>query len=1019
MKPELLVMRAFGAYPGEETVDFRKLGDKALLLIYGPTGGGKSTLLDAMCVALYGESSGGERTGRQMRSDHAAVDTQTEVAFTFLLGKDRYLAQRIPEQERPKKRSAGMTRQANMATLSKEVVEGGLASWKVIADGWNDVTAKVTEIFGFDVVQFRQVEILPQGKFEDFLKAGSQAREDILESLFHTSFFGAIEQALMDRARALEAEVGKVREEVTTLHAAAGVESGEELTATLSALEGDIARLKDGVTALQSQEDAARDACMKAQTVQALFDELAAAQVAQAALCRRADEMRITEEVLANNRKAAQLDDVVSAARQRRHEHGQAIKALNAATETQTAAGVALAQASQTLAAEEGKAPERERLAGERATLTALREKVGQLGNAGARRDAAVKAKGDADGNLKAARMDLEVVTKQIERTQADQTKDAVLAGKAGEATLLLRQKTALQAKLSRLGEMVVRAKRGDEVVKQDKQAVRDAEKAHNEAEKAHVALDARWRKHHAVVLAKSLDKGQPCSVCGSKSHPDPARGRADSPSDGEMDDAASVVKEAAKHLADARDTHTKSSTTLAGLKEKIDELKEELGEDAKVDADVLIREIAAAKREQGLADEAKGRLAGHEEALKEAGKQKLKLEATIKVAENASSRALAEASGAEAELKALEVDLPPAYRTGEALEGAIVRVGDQIEKMDNSLKAARNAAGVAESGLARAQAALEAAAKAEVATKTARGAAEQSLQERLRAAGFTDESVLAAARIPDEVQAHLDSEASAYKEATAGARDRLQRAEAVCAGQTVPDTARFLETHTAAQAATRDARQRLSTGEERLRSLKEIGGKVQTALVRVRRAEEQYAVVGSLAKFAHGDNPHRMSLHRYVLSSMLDSVLSVASRNFMQMSNGRYLIKRRADVRDQRAHAGLDLAVLDHYTGGDRDVVTLSGGEKFLAALSLALALAEVVQGYAGGIRLESVFVDEGFGSLDDDTLDRAMQVFGDMREKGRLVGIISHVAELRERIDAKLEVISTRDGSSTQFHL
>jgi len=180
---------------------------------------------------------------------------------------------------------------------------------------------------------------------------------------------------------------------------------------------------------------------------------------------------------------------------------------------------------------------------------------------------------------------------------------------------------------------------------------------------------------------------------------------------------------------------------------------------------------------------------------------------------------------------------------------------------------------------------------------------------------------------------------------------------------------------------------------------------------------EKQNQVLGYVADVANGNNPWKLTFQRFVLGALLDDVLVAASERLKIMSRGRYLLLRERNVADRRQAAGLALAVQDHYTGDSRPVGTLSGGESFLAALSLALGLADVVQSYAGGIRLDAMFIDEGFGSLDSEALDLAMRALEDLRAGGRLVGIISHVPELKERIDARLEVTAGKSGSQARF--
>ncbi len=256
-----------------------------------------------------------------------------------------------------------------------------------------------------------------------------------------------------------------------------------------------------------------------------------------------------------------------------------------------------------------------------------------------------------------------------------------------------------------------------------------------------------------------------------------------------------------------------------------------------------------------------------------------------------------------------------------------------------------------------------------------------------------------------------------AHEQASIETAERLRLATAAAAGVTAPhldaliaaaetaaETARVQRTSAAGLAADADAATRF------LDSLETLAGEAQSL-------DERYAVLGRLADVANGANPRHLSFQRYVLGAFLDDVLVAASQRLHVMTKGRYRLERTERRFGGRAAAGLNLEVYDAWTGATRPVSTLSGGETFMAALSLALGLAEVVQAHAGGIRLETVFVDEGFGSLDDESLDLAVDTLMSLHEGGRLVGIISHVSELRERVDARLEVTAGKRGSSARF--
>ena len=252
MRPLKLVMRAFGPYAQEQVLDFGVLEERSFFLIHGPTGAGKTSILDAICLALYGETSGGERKIRHMRSDHADPGVLTEVTFNFTLGVETYRVFRRPEQDRPKKRGSGMTKEPAKATIWKRTgVKRDEDEGAVIAERWSRVNEEIERLLGFRSDQFRQVVVLPQGQFRKLLSAGSSERQQILEVLFQTGIYRQVEEALKDAADQTKTEVerlrGKKKEILERLGAETLVELEDKLadaTKEKDAIENTIKTLK-------------------------------------------------------------------------------------------------------------------------------------------------------------------------------------------------------------------------------------------------------------------------------------------------------------------------------------------------------------------------------------------------------------------------------------------------------------------------------------------------------------------------------------------------------------------------------------------------------------------------------------------------------------------------------------------------------------------------------------------------------------------------------------------------------
>jgi len=872
VRPLAVTMQAFGPYAGVQTLDFADLRGAGFFLITGPTGAGKTTVLDAMSFALYGDTSGGAeseggRSGAAMRSDHADPGTLTRVVFDFSIGADLYRVERLPEQERPKLRGEGTTTHPQEATMwrLRRGDDGALSiDGAPLATGWTKVKAKAEDVLGFRGEQFRQVVMLPQGRFQQLIEADSNEREQILRALFDTAHYAAIELALKDEAVALRRAAEKVitqRDEVLRQAESASADDLRERCARLTVEAQDAAQHADEA---EAADKAAQKLLAESHDAATRLGERDAAAAQVVELAARDAEIEVLRAELDAARRAAEVADVAREAGDAEAGFSIARDAAEAASSEAAAAAAVLAAAAAALELEVSRAAAREHAAAEVTRLEAFVAGAGELAEA---REALVTATAEASARRR-------------------------------EAEAANASSTAARALLA--------------------------------------GLEAAWREAQAGLLARSLGDGLPCPVCGSTEHPSAAELTADAPAEDDVDAARAAVEAALER----RDT---AHASLQGAEAALAAAEALSGERAAgvppelADPDVLARTLAEARR----------------------------VERDLRVA---FERAQTEAHAAE-----------------------IAATGSE---------AARAAAAAALAG-------------AEV---RAREAGDR-LAKRLAQAGFFGEAERRDAHRDPSVMEHLEKLVAEHEQSTLKAAERLRLAEQAAEGLEPPDLTR-LETEAEACAATaRNAREAaigLRAGaegaEKQLTRLDELAGEAAGF-------EARYAVVGRLADVANRRNARGLSFQSYVLGAFLDDVLVAASERLRTMSKSRYALERTEERSGRKLAAGLDLLVYDAWTGVARPVTTLSGGEKFMAALSLALGLAEVVQAHAGGIRLETVFVDEGFGSLDDESLDLAISSLMSLNEGGRLVGIISHVSELRERIDARLEVSAGKSGSSARF--
>jgi len=363
------------------------------------------------------------------------------------------------------------------------------------------------------------------------------------------------------------------------------------------------------------------------------------------------------------------------------------------------------------------------------------------------------------------------------------------------------------------------------------------------------------------------------------------------------------------------------------------------------------------------------------------------------------------------------ESTVPQELREGDKLKAELASATVLSQELEEVLEKAREAAAAAGREAERIDEAERAARETALLAGTRLEDDKAKLTERLKEAGFATQDEYILALRDAAALGHLERELRDFDQALAVAEDRAARTTGAVEGMERPAVAGAEETLQAAQTVAEQAVAELTRLQETIRKQKDWLAQLEEIENKLTDKEKEYAVIGRLAEVSNGQNPLRLSFHRFVLAALLDGVMLAANARLRKMSRGRYALKRMVDPLHRGAAGGLDIEIEDSYTGVSRHVATLSGGETFLASLSLALGLADVVQSYSGGIYLDTIFVDEGFGTLDPESLDMAMQALMELQTRGRLVGIISHVPELKERIEARLEILLTDRGSKTRW--
>ncbi|MFF9189490.1 AAA family ATPase [Streptomyces rochei] len=989
MRLHRLDITAFGPFGGSQSVDFDDLSAAGLFLLHGPTGAGKTSVLDAVCYALYGSVPGARQSGQGMslRSDHAAVGTRTEVRLELTVAGRRLEVTRQPPWERPKLRGRGTTVDKAQSLLRE--YDAGAGTWKDLSRSHQEIGEEITQLLGMSREQFCQVVLLPQGDFARFLRADAEARGKLLGRLFDTRRFAEVEKYLAERRRATEA---RVREgDAALLADAHRMQQAAGDTMELPELAPGEPGLADAVLgAAAVARSTARELLAVADSRLAAAESVHAAAERDLAGVRELDRLqRRFAEATERSRRLAERADAHRAA-QERMERGRKAEAVAPALELRDAAD-----------AEHRRAADTEAQA--RALLPQDLADAGATGLAAAARRAAEEL-GGLDAARRAERRLAELTEERAGLDRQERADEEALHEAEGWLAGWEQTRDRLQARVEDAQEAATRAEQlavQRDPARRRLAAARERDRlTHDTEETARRALDAAERaveaRAHwldlkeqrlsgiAAELAAELTDGTPCAVCGATEHPAPARKIAGHVDREAEERALARYQEADERRADAE-------RRLGAVREALAAATAEAGDAPTARLAEETEELERLYVDARTA--ASGLHAAQEELRGAEGERERRIAAQQQAAVRAASR-VAHRERLETERAALEEELVRVRGTA----GSVAARAAQLERRAALLTEAADAVRNAEDTARRLK------------------DADARLADAAFRAGFATPSEAAAALLTDDAHRELRRRLDAWDAEEAAVRAVLTEADTAAAARRPPaDPAAAERAAADADRRLRDAVSARDAAVRRCAELDRLSARATTAARGLAPLREEHDRVARLATLTAGTsavNERRMRLESYVLAARLEQVAAAATARLRRMSSGRYTLVH-SDDRAGRGRSGLGLHVVDAWTGRERDTATLSGGETFFASLALALGLADVVTDEAGGVRLDTLFIDEGFGSLDDQTLDEVLDVLDALRERDRSVGIVSHVADLRRRVHAQLEVVKGRTGS------
>lgn len=1058
MKPVKLVMNAFGPYAGRTEIDFTQFGDAGLYLITGLTGAGKTTIFDAISFALYGEASGTYRQTRSFRSDYAPADAECFVELTFTHRGKEYRIERRPQQERAKKRGLGTVKQLEKAVLHMPDSEP--------IEQVRNVNKAIIDLLRIDFDQFKQISMIAQGEFYQLLNAKSDERTEILQKIFMTEGYRIMGDVLRTKRSAADEAVRESERKIIQYFSSARAEGStveEQYKDVLQAMEesghayhteelaGMLERMiqdntdkeKESAEAAEKAEkelDALRKELTLINETNNRFKKLEELKKEAEALQEQAEPMRQRRQLLDREITAVRIigplyRDVLK----QRKELLTAAERVKLQEEKQKEAQKNSEDASKAL----------EQLPSLEAQGEKLRLEAGRMKDTESqyerretlRREAEQLQKQEAALQTKTAkiRRKLQACTAALEKDSetAEKLKDSPAAFEKASAVLSRQEEICRELETLINRDTAVRRKYAADL-KAKQQIYLEKDEAAAKASALAECMEKRYNDSLAGILASNLQEGMPCPVCGAVHHPSPAVLSEEGCSEAQLKQARSEAEQAGKKreaaVADASAARIRLQETDKSILEKLSGLIRKASAEGMETVEIPENAEAYEAAAVQCRDHAKQAYAKTQEtldvlrkntqlyeqaqaAVKKNRQESLTLNTQNENAQKELSQVQSESAARKAALAGLPempyAGLDEARKAREALERKAAACAAETASLRKQEKDAAAGLSAAEAALAREKQLYE---NSDKALKEAEGILQASMHEH----AFADEQDVRNHLRSEEEVAAEEKRLREYAEKVQLNAQLIKQSEGELAGKTPQDSTAVKAKTDAAQAQVRELRETVSEQRflrEHNTSMKEKLEQEISASASLLHTQSLYSTLSGLINGTLSGR-NKITLEQYVQAAGFDSIIAAANARLSIMSGGQFELCRHEDPEEISGKNALSLDVLDNYTGRTRPVSSLSGGESFKASLSLALGLSDRISSNAGGITVDALFIDEGFGTLDDASLNEAVDMLTTLSTNGKIIGIISHRRELEERIPRKLIVTKAHDGKGSSLH-
>ncbi|HEK9099515.1 SMC family ATPase [Bacillus pfraonensis] len=1026
MRPLQLIMTAFGPYKQREIIDFSDLGDHRIFAISGNTGAGKTTIFDAICYVLYGEASGEERSDTSMlRSQFADDNVYTSVELIFQLKGKQYEI----------KRQLGHKKQGN-----KTVTGHAVELYEVIGDEKvpcvdrfhvTDVNKKVEDLIGLSKHQFSQIVMLPQGEFRKLLTSETENKEEILRRIFKTDRYKLMRE-LLDQKRKQWKDVLQEKQKERELYFrnvfklpvrdASLLETlvqqehvnthqvVEALEQETSCYEAEVEQLQMQQTVQTQQLKEVDGRFHIAKSVNEKFKDLEQKQEQQTTLQENRTQMEMQEQRFKHAEQAKRLlpfEQWYEEAVQSEQNAEQLLKQIVVKKERTTATFLLAQEKYEELKSRE---PVREEAKKNVQRLEELQPIIASL----AEKKSTLQKVERQSEQLKTG------IHKLEQQLEGQISQKQQIAGELQQLEVALEQYVVKVEELTNMREDAKVLKQAYDVWKEKQTYEQEKQTAYQKMEivvKSYEDMERRWLNEQAGVLALHLHDGESCPVCGSKNHPKKATELGDSIDEKQLDELREN-----KNVAEKLHVQLEEKWNFYRLQyeqvieevvkrgyrpEELVETYRELVQKGKQ----LVAEVNALKASEEKRKQLASSLKGLEEQLEELQKQKREAEAT-------QHRTEIECIELRTSYEHDQQKIPESLQTLEAWKQQYDNVVQELRFMEDEWKKVQEAYQHWQNENIRVQAEYDGAVKQVTHTKEKKEETLLRFTTELKQGGFIDQQAYKEAKLTDVEMKHLQEHIQKYYSSLEVLAKQIEELANELEGKEWIDITILEEQVKELEIQldiTKEKRQRAQSAVAYISDLHENIRRIDE---QIHEEEKAFQELVDLYEVMKGDNESRISFERYILIEYLEQIVQIANERLRKLSNGQFYLKRSERVEKRNRQSGLGLDVYDAYTGQTRDVKTLSGGEKFNASLCLALGMADVIQAYEGGISIETMFIDEGFGSLDEESLTKAVDALIDLQKSGRFIGVISHVQELKNAMPAVLEVTKQKDGcSQTKF--